>query len=405
MRTISELQHGTARLRRTGPSWGVLLLSSTLLTFLVASSAPSSVYHLYQAQWHLSSGMITVVYGVYCLSVLAALLTIGSVSDHIGRRPVILTALGIEALSMAVFCRADGVTALLIARLLQGLATGMATSTLGAALLDISHKRATVVLISAGPLVGMAVGTLGTSLLVEFLPAPTRTVYLLLLAALLAQTLATLFLPETGVRKPGALASIRQGPRVPRPVRRTLLLIAPVFVAVWALGGFYLALGTRLAQNVTGSESVIVGGLTVFALAFTGILPMLVIRRMAPADLMRAGALVLAVGMAVVLVGVHLRSSTLFFAGDVLAGAGFGPAFQGGVGAVVRIATAEERARLMASIYVITYLAMCVPVVAAGFLCERYGLIPTATWFGICLIALTLSALVASWDRLGRRAQ
>lgn len=65
-------------------------LAITLLSFLAASTAPTPLYHLYQDQLHFSAAVLTLIFGVYALSLLAALLTVGSLSDHLGRKPVIL---------------------------------------------------------------------------------------------------------------------------------------------------------------------------------------------------------------------------------------------------------------------------------------------------------------------------
>ena len=63
------------------------LLASVIVSFLAGSSAPTPLYAVYAAKWGFSPITTTVVFGVYALAVLAALLTVGSLSDHVGRRP------------------------------------------------------------------------------------------------------------------------------------------------------------------------------------------------------------------------------------------------------------------------------------------------------------------------------
>lgn len=60
-----------------------------VLTFLAASSAPTPLYQVYQDHLHFSAAMLTAIFGVYAVSLLAALLTVGSLSDYLGRKPVI----------------------------------------------------------------------------------------------------------------------------------------------------------------------------------------------------------------------------------------------------------------------------------------------------------------------------
>src|SRR4051812_18983573 len=73
------------------------------MTFLAISAAPTPLYRLYQEDLHLSSLLLTVVFSVYSLSLLVALLTVGSLSDYIGRKPVIFAALIGNAIAMAMF--------------------------------------------------------------------------------------------------------------------------------------------------------------------------------------------------------------------------------------------------------------------------------------------------------------
>ncbi|MFJ9709582.1 MFS transporter [Streptomyces sp. NPDC101234] len=367
-----------------------VFLSVVLTTFLVASSAPTPLYRVYQASWHLSSGTVTVVYGVYCLSVLVALLTVGALSDHVGRRPVIGAALALEALSMLLFLQAGGVTSLILARTLQGLATGAATSALGAALLDVTRRWGPL-FVSIAPLIGMALGTIGTSLLMDLMPTHPGSVYSLLFGALAVQTLGLAFLPESRLPRPGAWLSLRPRIRAPRSSRRALLVTAPVFVAVWALGGFYLSLGPDLVQGITGSASSTADGLIVSLLTASAVPAVLLTRRAEAGRTALGGSLLLTTGVAVTLLAAHRDSSTALYVGTAVAGAGFGPAFQGGVRLVTANVLATERAGLMAAIYTITYTSMCVPVLVTGLLVGEYGLLHCTLFFGVFVMALSLT--------------
>src|SRR5713226_7349203 len=84
------------------------LEASIIVAFLAASVAPTPLYAIYQAQWGFSAITVTVVFGIYALAVLAALLSAGSLSDYIGRRPVLAAALALQALALVVFASAGG---------------------------------------------------------------------------------------------------------------------------------------------------------------------------------------------------------------------------------------------------------------------------------------------------------
>ena len=372
----------------------LVFLAITLLTFLAASSAPTPLYHLYQQHLDFSAGMLTLIFGVYALSLLAALLTVGSLSDYLGRKPVIFAALILEMLAMLLFINESSVAWLIVARTLQGFATGMATAVLGAALLDTDHEQGPLIN-SLAPLLGMACGAMGCSLLVEFAPFPTQLIYWVLFGAMLLQALLVWRLPESVSPIAGALASLWPTLHVPAQARRALWIALPVDIAVWAMGGFYLSLAPSLVRAATGSTSNLIGGALVAVLTVSGALMIYGLRHRAADKVLRLGAMLLALGVALILGAVHTASLPLFFVATLIAGSGFGAGFLGAVRSVVPLAQPHERAGLMSAFYVLSYLAFCIPSLLAGTLTRTFGLIATTDGYGASLIVLALSALMA----------
>lgn len=365
----------------------------TMLTFLAASSAPTPLYQVYQDSLHFSAAMLTVIFGVYAVSLLAALLTVGSLSDYLGRKPVIFAALILNMLAMLLFINADSTAYLIAARALQGFATGTATAVLSATLLDTDRLRGPM-LNSLAPLLGMASGGLGSGLLVEFAPRPTQLVYFTLLGLMALQAVCILRLPETVSRIPGALKSLAPTLHVPEQARRALWLAMPLNVAVWSLGGFFSSLAPSLVRAATGSTSHLIGGGLVAVVTLSGAVMIYSLRARAADKLMRLSAVLLAAGVALLLVAVQSASLWLFFVASVIAGLGFGGGFMGSVRSIVGLALPHERAGLMSAFYVLSYLAFCVPALLAGNLSRVFGLIATTDGYGAVLIVLALSALV-----------
>lgn len=403
--TVLELSEPTIRTpaRRSAGFW---LLATTLVAFLAASSAPSPLYVVYQARWHFSALTLTVVFAVYVVALLLALLVAGGLSDFLGRRRVVAAALVVEVLAMAAFVAADGVGGLLLARAVQGLATGVATGALSAAVTDLAppeRPSLAAAVNTASPSVGLALGAVASGLLVEHGPAPRSLVFALLggTFVLLLATLAVV--PETVVRRPGALASLRPAAAVPPQARGAFRVALPVLVATWAVGGLVLSLGPSLAVGVLGLRSHLTGGLVVAAVVGVSAVSSVQSRRALPGTAMVRGALVLSVGVAVVLAGLGAVSWPLFFAGLVVTGWGFGAAFVGAFGSVASLATPTERAELFAAVYVASYVAFGVCAVLAGLAVPHLGLRPVAMAYGGAVIALSLGAAVAG-RRTGPRA-
>jgi predicted MFS family arabinose efflux permease len=367
-------------------------LAFVLLCFFAASSTPTPLYHLYQQSWGFSPALLTLIFAVYALSLLVALLVVGSLSDHLGRRPVIFAALLLEILSMALFIGATDVSWLLAARILQGFATGIATSALGAALLDTDQVQGPLVN-SIAPMFGMAAGALGTSALVDFAPLPLLLAYLVLLAAFVVQAIYLWRIKETVTRQPGALASLRPSLHVPQQARGTLWRVLPADIAAWALGGFFLSLSPSLLAAATGSQSVLHGGFAVAALTISGAVAIMNLRTRAPMLALVIGCSFLAAGVSVILAAVNLGLLWLFFVGTVIAGIGFGSSFLGALRLLLPLAHAHERAGLMSAFYVLSYLAFCVPALIAGLSIKHVGLIVTTNVYGSVVVLLALTAL------------
>ena len=269
-------------LSRPAAFWSVAVL---LVLVLAASGVPSPLYRVYAEEFGFSSGVITVVFAVYAFALLAALLVVGGLSDHVGRRPVLAVALVLEAAAMGLFLAADGVGWLLAARVVQGLATGAMTGAFGAALLDLQRPEKPLgpLVNSASPGFGLSAGAVGAGIAVQFVPSPTEWVFgVLTLVFVVAAAAVWLGLPESSPRRPGAWASLRPSMHVPRANRRAFVVVLPCLAATWALGGLYASLGPSLVAGVYGVENHVVGSLLILALNGTGLVGSLLTQRLEP---------------------------------------------------------------------------------------------------------------------------
>ncbi|HTQ02202.1 MAG TPA: MFS transporter [Polyangiaceae bacterium] len=372
------------------------LQASIVVSFLAGSSAPTPLYAVYQAAWGFSPITTTVVFGVYALAVLAALLVLGSLSDYVGRRPVLFGAALLQAATMLVFATAHGVASLLVARVIQGLATGAAVSAVGAGMIDIDRARGATAN-AVGPMLGSATGGLVSGLFVQYLPAPTVLVYAVLGVVFVAQAFGVLAMTETSARRSGALASLRPHVALPAALARPMLLAAPAIVGTWALVGFYASLGPTLLRELVVGGSRLLGGLALFTLAGTGALAVFSLRAFSPQNLMKIGTATLIAGVGLTLASVAAHSVPAFFLGTALSGAGFGPAFQGAVRSVIPLAAAHERAGALSVLYVVAYLAMGLPAVLAGVgVVFGGGVVRTADAYGAAVMLLSALALAGS---------
>src|SRR4051794_11041836 len=394
--SIGVRRSSSAALSRIVTFWSLAVILALLL---FASSAPSPLYVVYQAQFGFSSLTLTSVFAMYAIALLVSLVVAGSVSDHVGRRPTLLVALGIELVGMLAFAEAQSVEWLFAARMLQGVATGIAMGAISAALLDLApveKPRLGPLLGVASPLAGLAAGALVTGALVQYGPNPTRLIFWLLFGVFAVAVLAAAAMPETVHRRGPWAHALRPSVAVPAPLRVAFVATIPTIMASWALGGLILSLGPSLTAGVLGTTSHVAGGLPIFIMTGISSLASVWLRDAHARSTARGGLAALIAGVALTLVGINSGSLAVFLVGSAVAGLGFGPAFAGAFRALSSLAPVHERAGLVSAILVVSYLAFSLPAVAAGLAVTRFGLHDTADVYGAALIVVAAAALALS---------
>jgi MFS family permease len=398
--TVSTVEQApkAARSRRLSRPVTFAALAAIFMTFMAASAAPSPLYVVYQHAWGFSASVLTVIFAVYVAGMVASLLVLGALSDHVGRRPVLAAAVALEAVALVLFLSAGDVTVLLVARLVQGVATGAALTTLGAALVDLNppHAPGRAGLINGlVPPAGLAVGALGAGALVQFAPAPTHLVWAVLLLAMALAALVVAVMPETSQLRPGGVRSLIPRLGVPARLRSDVLALVPIIVASWAIGGLYLSLGPSVAAGLLGLSNHLIGGLVVMSLFGPGAITAFVLRTTPTARTLAIAGTLLTLGPIISIVGVQLSDVPVALAGTVISGIGFGGAALAQMATLARLAAPQERAELLTVALVIAYVAFSVPAVIAGFASGPAGLHRTTLVYAAVVAALGATAVVA----------
>jgi MFS family permease len=209
-------------------------LAAVFAAFFFAAGVPTPLLSLRQPEWHFSTGTLSIAFSVYALGLLAALLGAGSLSDHVGRRPVMLAALAAELAAMIGFVLAPSITWVIGARVLQGIAAGPATSAFSAAITERAPARFKKFAggLAAGSVAGgLGVGALVTGAAVQF-TSDANTVKFSSLTAIMALGLVFVgFTSETAPKRPGALRSLIPRIGVPAALRSEFAAGVPVHVA------------------------------------------------------------------------------------------------------------------------------------------------------------------------------
>lgn len=366
---------------------------------LFASVTPSTLYHTYGALWHFSPFTLTLIYATYAFGVLGSLLVLGRTSDQVGRRPVLLASLGALMLSAILFMAASSATWLFFARGLQGLATGAALSAASASLLDLHPRRDTTSVALANGVastLGIGLGVLISSWLVELGVAPRELPYAVLLTLFAGAFAFAFFMPEPVLAR-GPLRLTLHRPAVPPAVRRPFFLAGLAVFSSWSIGGLFFSLGPQLSAQMFDSSNIIVSGIGIVTLAASATVAQLMVGRTAPWLAASAGSIALAVGMLLIVAAVATTSPAAYLAGCVVGGIGFGVAFLGGLRVLVAAIPQEQRAAVMSAFYIVAYASLSVPAILAGLVVRRLGLATTFEVFGSIAAAVALLVAREGW--------
>ena len=386
---------GATPLPRTASFW---ILAVLLGFFLFAASAPSPLYAIYAKLLHFTPTTVTSIYAVYAAGALGALLITGRLSDHVGRRPIVLLALLIQIGGMIAFITAHSVGSLYLGRVLQGTATGIASGAISAWLVDLepsNRPRLGSLLTGVALLAGLGSGAFITSLLVQYGPDPLRFVFWLLIGVYGAGFIATLFMPDLVRRVSGSIGSLRPQVGVPAIARSQFLATSPSLIAIWALAGLYLSLGPALALALVGGRNRVVGGGVILALAGSGAITSAIVRAADPRKLILASSAIVIAGVGATLLSVLFNSAFGLYGGSIVAGVGLGAAFSGIVRSLGPLAPPDKRGALFGAIYIIIYVAISVPTIAAGVASSHIGLRDTTYAYGAVVIVLAAATFVA----------
>lgn len=390
---------------------GFWLIAGSLLIAMAFSAAPAPLYVLYERRDHFATFMVAVVFAVYGVGVIASLLLAGHVSDWVGRKRVLIPAIGLEALAAILFLASPDLPVLIAARLLNGVGVGMITATATAQLHELHTRHRPLasparfeVVSAAANIGGLGVGPLVSGFLAQYVTQPLRVPYLVFAALLLLSVVAVGLTPETVEERFERPAWRPQRISVKGDTARYLVAAGGAFSAFAVLGLF-----TSLAPGFVGGTlhhpSRLLAGLTVFLVFGAAAVSQTATGRMRPGPRTASGLAATAAGLVMVTTGMATVGLVLFLAGGVIAGAGAGILFKAGIGAVAAMAAPESRSEALAGLFLIAYLGMTVPVVGTGILAQYVPQTTAMEWFAGLLLALlaAISALALSRQRTGRR--
>ena len=326
---------------------------------MATSSAPASLYVLYEERLGFGSFTTTAVFAAYPAGVAVSLFILGHLSDRIGRRPAMMLGLLFLLLSDAIFVCWIAVPGLLLARAITGVAIGIVTSTATAQLSELRRRggrppsESLAILANFG---GVAAGPVISGLVAVVSADPLRVTYAVVAVAAMAALVAVVRVPET---LPAGQSHVRyrvQQIRVSSDRRRAYLAACGGgFVSFSVLALASSLAPSFLAENLDQPSHLLAGGLVcaVVAAAAAG---QFAVRSGGPSVHIRVGFAIETTGIALACGGLRWGSALTFAAGMILAGGGSGVLFKGALAAVESMAPQAHRAETFAGLYLACYL-------------------------------------------------
>lgn len=393
--------------RRALPS-GLSLVGTAVafMSLYLGAGALTPLLVDYKDRFGFAPEMLNVAFAVYAAGFLVAVLVFGSLSDHIGRRPVIIGGLIVQLASNVLFLTATDVSWVITGRIVQGIASGAATAAFTAAMVELAparNKRVGAILGSISLTGGLALGSILAGLTIELTPAANTIIFVILIALTVLGILVAIFAPETAERARGAGRSMIPRVSVPQTARREFIAAAPVVAAVWMLAGLSGGLAPNMVRSVFGIDSPFLGALAGFVAPAVSTVIGVVFARVASRYAMVIGIYAAIIGAAAIIGGVFAGSLTIMIIGQSIAGVAFGASFTAALQLLIPLVLPQQRAGVIAAVYVVSYTAFGLPIVVEGQLVAPLGEIPAVVFYTGLTILLALISLIAR-ARIARRA-
>ena len=380
------------RLSRPAAFW---LIAYAFAITMLGTTLPTPLYVIYQSQWHFATSLITLIFAVYAVGVLVALLVAGRSSDQVGRRPVLATAIGLSVLSAVTFILAPSVEWLFVGRVLSGLSAGLMTGTATAALTETARSgspRLASLVSTTANMGGLGLGPLLAGLLAQYAAEPTVLPFAVQLGLVAVAGVGLLIVPET-VSQRSRLSLRFRGLGIPQAGRAEFIAAGFAGFAAFSLLGLFSSLVPTFLGTVLHDTSHATAGAVVFLAFGLGACTQLATSRLPSRRVILAGLAIFLAALALIVAGLSAASMPLFLVGTVVSGVATGAVFMGSLAVANRLAPAETRGQVISTFFVFAYVGLTVPVIAVGFGSQAFGDFSATLGCAIALAAIALASM------------
>lgn len=392
---------GTASAPDGGRGLPFAVVSAALVLVFMSSGTPIPLYNIYRTEDGIDSAALAITTVTYLSVTALSLLVLGRLSNHLGRKPVAIGALVASAVGCLLLTRVHSLPVLFSGRALQGIACGIAASSIGSYVVDVAPRRPAwlgPLVVSAAPTFGIPLGALVSGILIVYAPAPRALGYLLMAGVLVIVAILLLFAPETVTRTPGALRALLPRVQLPTGTNRVAVIavVGAVFLATWSYSGMYQAFAPSLTADHLGTSNPIVIALVFSSIVILSPVGGSISGRLTPKAAIRAGLLPFLAAVIVAVAALYAGSIVAFLGASLVASLALGAATTGAMRLLLTNAAPKLRAGLLSSVYLVSYTGAALPGLVAGAFATTVDLTDITAGYAVLVLVATAVAIVAS---------
>ncbi len=372
------------------------IAAGALLIAMLGTTLPTPLYAIYQQRLGFDASWLTIIFSIYAAGVIAALLAVGSWSDQLGRRPMLLAGLLMGAISAVIFLCTDSITGLLIGRLFSGLSAGIMTGTATVAVIELAPKtfKNATLMATAANMLGLGIGPLLAGFTSQHLADPLHLIFYVHLALLLLAAVGVAVIRETVERAEQLKLSI-QKPSVPAPVRSVFISASIAGLAGFSVAGLFTSMVPSVMIHIMDVHGGLLIGAVIGLFFVASILGQGALQWLPKTLHMSLGCVGLIIGMVCLGLSIGTASLLLLVCAGLLAGIGQGMILRAGMGAVTASSPPHQKAAVTSAFFVVLYVSISVPVVAVGFSVQAFGLPHVGEFFASLVAVVALLAMIS----------
>lgn len=370
----------------------------SLIMLFAASAAPIPLYAHYADTLNLTKGDLSLTAVMYFIGTVTALIFCARISNYCGRKIAVYIVLFLGIIGCLSFIFINCTAFLMFGRLIQGIACGLASSSVIAFIIDNEPKNLKGIatsISSAGPNFGLAVGAVGCGILTQFFHSAPNFIFMLLIASLILCFILIIFSRETLPPRKGILQSFIPQIKAPPNITKLLLPAGATFVAGWSIGGFYQAYSASIAVQIFSLSDTFIASMVFISFIAPIALGAAWARNMNTLKAQKYGMLGFVISLVLLYICLFGNNIIYFFLINIVAGIFEGIMFTGSMKSILDITDINDRAGVLSLIYIISYSGAAVPNLIISQIAYLFDLTQLTLFYvilsAVCCLVLLIS--------------